>query len=89
LPFGLSAGEWLGILARLLTTASFIPQVVRVYKMKSAREISLFFTIIFLVGILIWIAYGAYFGHFPVVLWNSLTAVFILFLLIAKVKYGK
>jgi MtN3 and saliva related transmembrane protein len=85
----LSLGEWLGIIAGLLTTASFIPQVVRVYRLKSAREISLFFTIIFLVGVLIWIGYGIYFGHLPVILWNAVTAVFIFCLLLGKLKYGK
>jgi MtN3 and saliva related transmembrane protein len=89
LPFDLSTGEFLGIIAGLLTTGSFIPQVIRVYQIKSAREISLFFTIIFLIGVLVWIVYGIYFGHVPVILWNSLTAVFIFFLLVAKVKYGK
>jgi MtN3 and saliva related transmembrane protein len=89
LPFGLSIGEWLGLAAGFLTTASFVPQFIRVYQMKSAREISLFFTIIFLVGVLVWVVYGLRFGHLPIILWNSITAIFIFCLLVAKVKYGK
>jgi len=79
----------MGIVAGLLTTTSFIPQVIRVYKLKSAREISLFFNIIFLVGIFVWLAYGIYMELFSVTLWNSISAVLISILLAAKLKYGR
>lgn len=82
-------GDWLGFVAGLLTTASFLPQVIRVLKLRSAHEISLFFNILFLVGVFIWLGYGIYFGLMPVILWNAVTTVLILALLYAKLKYGR
>jgi MtN3 and saliva related transmembrane protein len=85
----LSSGEILGLVAGAITTGSFVPQVVRVYRIRSAREISLFFTILFLVGDLIWMAYGIYLEELPIILWNILGASLAGALMVAKFKYGK
>ena len=85
----MSTGEWLGFIAGVLTTSSFVPQVVRVFKLRSAHEISLFFNILFLIGIGVWLVYGIYLGLTPVVLWNSITIVLSMALLYAKLKYGR
>jgi MtN3 and saliva related transmembrane protein len=84
----LSFGEILGLVAGAITTGSFVPQVVRVYKIKSAREISLFFTILFLIGDLIWMAYGIYLQSLPIIMWNILGASLAAALMIAKLKYS-
>jgi MtN3 and saliva related transmembrane protein len=85
----LSFGEILGLVAGALTTGSFLPQVVRVYKLRSAHEISLFFTVLFMVGDLIWMGYGIYLSSIPIILWNVLGALMAAALLFAKIRYGK
>ncbi len=79
----------LGFVAGAITTLSFIPQVVRVLKLKSAREISLPFTWLFLAGIGCWLVYGSVSHLLPVIIWNAVTAVLGLVLLYAKLRYGK
>jgi MtN3 and saliva related transmembrane protein len=81
--------EWLGFCAGALTTICLVPQVYRVYKFKSAHDISLSFTVLFLLGIVLWLAYGVFSGLAPIVLWNSATLVLASALLIAKLRYGK
>jgi MtN3 and saliva related transmembrane protein len=85
----LQFGEVLGLIAGAITTGSFIPQVIRVYKLRSAREISLFFTILFVVGDALWLSYGIFLQSFPIVLWNCLGGVFAIMLLIGKLRYNK
>lgn len=85
----MSSGEILGLVAGALITCSFIPQVIRIYRLKSAREISLIFNLLFLVGTLLWLAYGFYFQHFPIILWNSIATFLTLVLLYAKIIYGR
>jgi len=70
-------------------TVGFLPQVIRVYKLKSAHEISLMFTILLLTGLIFWVVYGVYFRLPPVILWNSIAAVLGSALLYAKLKYGR
>ena len=79
----------LGLVAGAITTGSFVPQVVRVYRIRSAREISLFFTILFIVGDLIWMGYGIYLRELPIIFWNIFGASLACALLVAKLRYGK
>ena len=83
------AAESLGFVAGALVTCSLIPQIIRVFKLKSAREISLLFTSLLLSGIIIWMVYGIYSGLAPVILWNAIGASLVAVLLYAKLKYGK
>ena len=82
-------GEIFGFVGGALVTCSLIPQLMRVFKLKSAREISLLFTFLLLTGVAFWLAYGIYFGLLPVILWNAIAAVFAVTLLVAKFKYGR
>lgn len=79
----------LGFVAGAFITASLVPQIIRVFKLKSAKEISLLFTILMLVGTFIWLSYGIASRLAPVILWNTIGAVLISALLYAKLKYGR
>lgn len=80
--------EILGLVAGFLVALGFIPQVVRVWKLKSAREISLPFNLLFLIGTTIWLVYGIILGLTPVIVWNTTNDILLLMLLGAKLKYG-
>ena len=81
--------ETFGFVAGALATCSVIPQVVRVFKLKSAHEISLVFTILLMVGLIFWMVYGIRLKLTPVVIWNSIGVATIALLLYAKLKYGR
>lgn len=81
--------ESLGFVAGALVTCSIIPQLVRVFKLRSAHEVSLLFTVLLLLGIITWLAYGISFGLIPVILWNATGAVLVAMLLYAKLRYGR
>jgi MtN3 and saliva related transmembrane protein len=85
----LAVTEYLGLSATFFITVSFVPQIIRVFRLKSAREISVLFTITQLVGLALWLTYGGILGLLPVMLCNSVLAVLVVMLLVAKVKYGK
>ena len=81
--------ELLGFIAGALMTAGFVPQVWRLYKLKSAREISIPFTALFLIGAALWLTYGVLLRLPPVILWNSLLLFLGGAMLYAKMKYGR
>jgi len=85
----LPPAEYLGIVAGLFTTFAVVPQIMRVYKLKSAREISLIFTSAMLGGVVIWLAYGIVLDLMPLIIWNSIGAVLNGWLLLAKFRYGR
>ena len=81
--------ESLGLVAGALVACSMIPQIIRVFQLKSAHEISILFTTLLLLGIICWLAYGIRLGLTPVILWNIIGAVLVALLLYAKLKYGR
>ena len=81
--------ESLGFVAGALVTCSLVPQLIRVFQLKSAREISTLFTALLLSGLIIWLAYGISLRLAPVILWNAIGTVLVAILLYAKLKYGR
>ena len=80
--------ESLGFVGGALVTCSLVPQLIRIFRLKSAHEISILFTTLLLLGIILWLVYGISFGLIPVILWNAISLVLIAVLLYAKLKYG-
>lgn len=80
--------ELLGFIAGALINVGFIPQVWRLFKLKSAREISLPFILLFLVGLACWLAYGILLNLPPVIWWNAIATAMMCAMLYAKLKYG-
>jgi MtN3 and saliva related transmembrane protein len=77
----------LGFLAGLLTTASFLPQVVKTYQTKHAEDFNLLFLVFFLLGITLWLIYGIMIREWPIILANGLTMVLNIILLAMKLMY--
>lgn len=80
---------WLGYIAGAFVTLSLIPQIVRIFKIKSAHDISIVFNSLLLIGILLWLAYGIALKLTPVIIWNAIGAFLTSILLYAKLKYGR
>jgi len=81
--------ELLGFIGGALTTVGFVPQVWRLFKLRSAHEISLPFTVLFISGIAFWLSYGISLGRPPLIIWNAATLALGCAMLYAKLRYGK
>lgn len=79
----------LGFIAGALITFALVPQVWRLYSLKSAREISLPFSVMLLFGGIFWLSYGVFLGLLPVIIWNSMATLLVSSMIYAKYKYGK
>ena len=65
--------QLIGITAAICTTVAFLPQVLKTWKSKSAKDLSLGMFSIFCLGVALWLAYGILTRDFPIVLANGLT----------------
>jgi MtN3 and saliva related transmembrane protein len=77
-----------GLLAGTLTTLAFLPQVIRAWRSRSTRDLSIGMLITFLTGIVLWTFYGLQIGSFPMIAANGATIVLVGILLALKMKYG-
>jgi len=85
----LTGEDIMGFAAGAFVTLSLVPQIIRVFRLRSAREISMLFTGLLLAGILMWLGYGVTKSLFPVILWNAIGALLVAMLLYAKLRYGR
>jgi len=65
----------LGLVAGGLTTASFVPQVRKIWKTKSAEDVSLLMFVAFCVGVSLWVVYGVLKSEVAIILPNAVTLV--------------
>lgn len=77
----------IGLAAGALTTTAFIPQVIRTWKTRSTRDISLGMFIAFCAGIALWTAYGFLIDSIPVIITNSITFVLASIILVLKIRH--
>ena len=89
MPLNTSRVEVLGFAAAFCTTTAFVPQLVRVARLRSARDISLGTFLMFSVGVFLWFLYGLYIGSVPVVVSNGMTLVLSISILVLKLRYDK
>jgi MtN3 and saliva related transmembrane protein len=77
----------IGLVAGTITTASFLPQLFRVYRTKCAKDLSWPYLLLFTVGISFWLAYGLLTHDLPVILANSFTLALVFAIMMLKWKY--
>ena len=81
--------ENIGFVAAFCTTAAFVPQLLRVLKLRSAREISLGTFLMFSIGVALWLLYGISIGSKPVIASNLVTLMLSVSILVLKLRYDR
>ncbi len=78
----------IGLAGGALTTICFLPQVLRTWRLKETKDLSLMMYIMLSVGIFLWLVYGILIRDLPVIAANAVSFVFALILVFFKVRYG-
>lgn len=79
--------QLLGLAAGSLTTAAFFPQVLKTWKSRSAKDLSLGMFSLFCLGVLLWLVYGVMVRDVPVIAANLLTLMLASTLLFFKLRF--
>jgi MtN3 and saliva related transmembrane protein len=78
-----------GHIGAFLSSVTFIPQVYRVWKTKSANDLSMTMMVIVFISTVIWLVYGVALMLWPVILANSVIAVLSLMLIYFKITFKR
>ena len=81
--------EFFGYFAAILTTAAFLPQLIKTLKTKKAEDVSLITLIMFISGVASWIVYGYKISSSPILVANIITFILNIFILISKVYFSQ
>lgn len=77
----------IGLIAAVLTTGALFPQLLRVWKTKSTKDISTGMFALTSAGVLVWFVYGMFVNNFPIIIANSLAFIQAIAILFFKIKY--
>ena len=77
----------IGLAAAAITVVSLFPQLVKIWKTKSTKDISLGMFLLFCGGVFLWFVYGILMQDLPIIVANFLGFIQTLIILILKVKY--
>jgi MtN3 and saliva related transmembrane protein len=74
-------------MAGTLTTVSFLPQVIKMYRTKNVKDLSIATFSIFSCGVFLWLIYGIVVGEWPIILANGMTLILSFMIIAMKIKY--
>ncbi len=80
--------DWIGYAAAICTTSAYFPQVVRVVRTRSTRDISLWMCLVLVTGVALWFAFGLMKGEWPIILANGITLASSGIILLYKLSHG-
>lgn len=78
--------EFIGYLAAMLTTLSFLPQAIMTIKTRDTGSLSLGMYSMFTLGVLMWLIYGVYLRNVAIIAANAVTLVLAASILFVKVQ---
>ena len=77
----------IGLVAGTLTTLSFVPQLLRTWRLRRASDISGWWLASFISGVTLWLMYGVLLPSLPVIVANAATLALTLPILAMKISY--
>jgi MtN3 and saliva related transmembrane protein len=78
----------IGLMAGILTTLSFLPQVIKSWKTRKTRDISSIAYSLLTIGIFLWLVYGLLLEDLPLILANGIAFVLASSILLLKIRNG-
>lgn len=83
----MSGIQILGLAAGTITSITFLPQVIQIWKTKSAKDLSLQMLLLLILGVSMWLTYGILVMDAAIIYTNSMVLTMSLIMLFFKLKY--
>ena len=77
----------LGLAAGALTSLSFLPQLIKIYRTRSTGDISLAMYVVITTGFVLWLWYGIAINSIPVIVANAVTLLIAGAIMVLKIRY--
>ena len=80
--------DFIGTVAASLTTLAFVPQVLQIWRTRSARDVSLPMYVALTCGIICWLIYGLMLNAWPIIIANIVTFLLAVAVIVMKLRWG-
>jgi MtN3 and saliva related transmembrane protein len=81
--------EIVGIAAGICTAISLLPQIIKVLREKKAQDISLFYLVVLLCGLILWTYYGFLRDDIPIIATNMFSMLLNIIMLVLGIVYKR
>ena len=78
----------IGSVAGISTTGAFLPQVIRTWRTRSTRDISLGMFLLTTFGLVLWLVYGLEMDDWPLIVADAVSLLLAVTILGLKLRYG-
>jgi MtN3 and saliva related transmembrane protein len=79
--------EIVGICAGILSCTTFLPQVIKTWRSKSVKDVSLLMFMIASIGTILWLVYGILISSVSIIFTNCIVLSLSLFMLLLFYRY--
>lgn len=79
--------EIIGYIGGVMSSISFLPQVIKIWKTKSAKDLSMLTLIFLTCNVTLWLSYGVLIGSTPLWLTNAIVLSMVLCMIYFKFKF--
>lgn len=79
--------EILGLTAGTITSITFVPQVIRIWKTRSAKDLSPIMLFLLIIGTSMWLAFGILIKSTPVIYTNTMVLAMGLIMVYFKFRF--
>jgi MtN3 and saliva related transmembrane protein len=85
----MTSNDILGYVAGGITAVTFLPQVIKTYKKRSAEDVSLLMFVIAVSCEILWIIYAININNWVIILTNATLMVMALMMIYFKLRFNK
>ncbi len=78
----------IGLGAATCTTIAYVPQVLKAWRTRSTGDISIGMFLLLVIGMVLWLAYGAIIADLPLIVANLTTLCLVGAILVFKSRFG-
>lgn len=83
----MTALQALGLAAGTITSITFLPQVIQIWKTKSAKDLSMKMLMLLILGVSMWLTYGILVTDAAIIYTNSMVLTMSLIMVYFKLKF--
>jgi len=84
----MSITDLVGFMAAVICSLAMTPQVIKIYRTKETRDLSLGAFSVLATGLFLWLVYGLLIQSIPVILGNAVGVSFTLYIIVMKIIHG-
>ena len=79
--------NFIGTAGGIVSSVTFLPQVIKIWKTKSAKDLSMMTLFFLILNVSLWLIYGLLKTDFPLIITNSIVLTMILIMVYFKIKF--